>query len=248
MRKSLAIAIRKIDYSETSQILHFLTEDNGTISAIAKGAKRAKSSFDGPLDLYALYEILYIDKGALTLDILTASSLIDSFSGMRRNIQSFSAASYIAEFTGAVVAQGKQIDGYFPLVREILRGLDGGGEPERLTLEFEFAALRLTGFLPRSDQCVVCGKKAREIDTPFFSPRCGGALCVPCSKTAKGFDPLKVRIHHELLQIFSEFSERPHAVRERDIAGGELTAFRKIMNLYISCVMEREPRSMKYLV
>jgi len=44
-----ALLLRCIPYSETSFICHFLTPEHGRISLMAKGARRAKSSFRGAL-------------------------------------------------------------------------------------------------------------------------------------------------------------------------------------------------------
>jgi DNA repair protein RecO len=44
-----ALLLRRIPFSETSLICHFLTPEHGRISLMAKGARRAKSSFRGAL-------------------------------------------------------------------------------------------------------------------------------------------------------------------------------------------------------
>ncbi|MFQ6036643.1 MAG: DNA repair protein RecO, partial [Sedimentisphaerales bacterium] len=49
--KDTAICIRAVDYSETSQIVTFFTRATGKIRAIAKGSKRPKSAFDGPIEI-----------------------------------------------------------------------------------------------------------------------------------------------------------------------------------------------------
>ncbi|MHC4433863.1 MAG: DNA repair protein RecO, partial [Planctomycetota bacterium] len=47
LTKDMAICIRAVDYSETSQIVTLFARDTGKIGAIAKGSKRPKSKFDG---------------------------------------------------------------------------------------------------------------------------------------------------------------------------------------------------------
>ncbi|GAG45812.1 unnamed protein product, partial [marine sediment metagenome] len=46
-----AICLRASDYSETSQVVAFLTRAEGVVRLLAKGAKRAKSKSGGALDL-----------------------------------------------------------------------------------------------------------------------------------------------------------------------------------------------------
>ena len=59
MTKDLGICISAIDYSETSQIVTFFTRETGKISAIAKGSKRPKSAFGGPIEILAYGNIVF---------------------------------------------------------------------------------------------------------------------------------------------------------------------------------------------
>ncbi|HKI61379.1 MAG TPA: recombination protein O N-terminal domain-containing protein, partial [Mariprofundaceae bacterium] len=44
-----ALLLRRIPYSETSLVCHFLTENHGRIVLMARGARRAKSAFRASL-------------------------------------------------------------------------------------------------------------------------------------------------------------------------------------------------------
>jgi len=69
--KDTAICIRAVDYSETSQIVTFFTRATGRISAIAKGSKRPKSKFDGPIELFSCGNIVFSDSNKEKLATLT---------------------------------------------------------------------------------------------------------------------------------------------------------------------------------
>ena len=45
MQRTRAFVLRRVDFSETSQVVHLYTLDGGKVHGIAKGAKRRKSSF-----------------------------------------------------------------------------------------------------------------------------------------------------------------------------------------------------------
>ena len=55
--KSTAIILRLVEFSETSLVVTLLTRDFGKLTAMAKGARRKKSPFEGALDLLAICRI-----------------------------------------------------------------------------------------------------------------------------------------------------------------------------------------------
>ena len=71
LTKDTAICIRAVDYSETSQIVTFFARSAGKISAIAKGSKRPKSAFEGPIEIFSYGKIVYSDSNKEKLATLT---------------------------------------------------------------------------------------------------------------------------------------------------------------------------------
>jgi len=71
LSKDLAICIRAVDFSETSQIVTFFTKATGKISAIAKGSKRRKSAFDGPIEILSFGKIVFSNSTREKLATLT---------------------------------------------------------------------------------------------------------------------------------------------------------------------------------
>ncbi|MHC4100282.1 MAG: DNA repair protein RecO, partial [Planctomycetota bacterium] len=49
-----AICIRRWDYSETSLTVSLFLRNHGVVRGMAKGAKRARGSFEGGIDLLTL--------------------------------------------------------------------------------------------------------------------------------------------------------------------------------------------------
>ena len=58
-----AICIRTIDYSETSQVVTFFARQTGKVPVIAKGAKRQRSSFGGPIEIFSYGGVVFSDSG-----------------------------------------------------------------------------------------------------------------------------------------------------------------------------------------
>ena len=71
LTKDAAICIRAVDYSETSQIVTFFTRAAGKINAIAKGSKRPRSAFDGPIEMFSHGKIVFADSTRERLATLT---------------------------------------------------------------------------------------------------------------------------------------------------------------------------------
>jgi len=89
LTKDTAICIRAVDFSETSQIVTFFARAAGKISAIAKGSKRPKSAFDGPIEIFSYGKIVFADSNKEKLATLTEFESAyggPGFSGLSSNL------------------------------------------------------------------------------------------------------------------------------------------------------------------
>src|ERR687887_2499919 len=69
--KTEAIVLRSIRYGEGDRVLHLYTPHRGRLSAIAKGARKARSRFGGRLEpFFRLDLVLYEGRG----EMLTVTS------------------------------------------------------------------------------------------------------------------------------------------------------------------------------
>ena len=74
-----SIVLRATPFGETSSVVTLLTRDCGKLRALAKGAWRPKSSFDGALDLLSTCQVLVLRKTSGGLDLLTEAFLENRF-------------------------------------------------------------------------------------------------------------------------------------------------------------------------
>ena len=81
------ICLRKLDYSETSQILMLMSHDHGIIRVMAKGAHRrtkaGASRFDGGIDLLDVGQGVFSDDTSRDLALLTDWKLEDGHLNLR---------------------------------------------------------------------------------------------------------------------------------------------------------------------
>src|SRR4030042_2470103 len=97
LKKDKGICIRTTDYSETSQILTFFTADTGKLSLIAKGAKRPKSSFGGPVQLLTAGDMVFSVRGGEKLGTLTEFNPTFFSSALRKKLFALNCALFVAE-------------------------------------------------------------------------------------------------------------------------------------------------------
>ena len=181
-RKTSAIPIRRVDFSESSQIVALFTREYGLVEGIAKGAYRPKSSFQGPFELCVLYEVLFVERRA-GLSLLTESTVLDGFRGVRTRWSRYVAALHVLELVRAVATAGAVESLLFDLAVETLRSVSAARENgiAALRVRFDALALRALGLLAPINACVACGRVWPGGNKPaFFSRHAGGLLCIRC--------------------------------------------------------------------
>ena len=97
LTKDLAICIRAVDYSETSQILTLFTRQAGKISAITKGSKRPKSAFDGPIEVFSHGKIVFSDSNREKLATLTEFEQQPGFTNLANNLFALNCCFFATE-------------------------------------------------------------------------------------------------------------------------------------------------------
>jgi DNA repair protein RecO (recombination protein O) len=72
--KDRAVVLRSIDYQDSSKIVGLLTQENGKVTVIAKGAKSAKSKYAGLLQAGNILEVLFYLKPNREIQVLSDAS------------------------------------------------------------------------------------------------------------------------------------------------------------------------------
>jgi DNA repair protein RecO (recombination protein O) len=178
--KTRAIVIRLVEFSESSCIVTLFTEDFGKIGALAKGARRPKSAFEGALDLLSLVQIVFLHKSSEALDLLTEAKLQRRFRAGQRDLTRLYAGYYIAELLAELTDAGDPHRELFIAADQALLALEQQTSVPEAVLRFELAALREVGHMPSLDQCVACGRAVRTDGRAAFGMTAGGVLCGEC--------------------------------------------------------------------
>jgi DNA repair protein RecO (recombination protein O) len=174
-----ALCLRKVDFSETSQVLTLLTDGLGTVGAIAKGAKREKSSTGGPLDLMCLYNLALYDRSRRgTLSILAQAELVDFFPAAREDFAAFRAAESMRELLLSTEVPAQDGASMLLLAVRAMRAL-GHGDDDRALARFAWGLLRVLGVQPEVNSCVVSGREPSGKVEVTFSLREMGLVSPP---------------------------------------------------------------------
>jgi len=189
-QRETAICLRTADYSETSQVVHFLTRGWGVVRLIAKGAKRPKSAAGGRIDLLGEGELVFIASSRETLGTLVEFAETVSHAELRRDERRLNTALYMLELVAALLAEADPHPEVFDLLHAALLRLGEAGAAAGAVLAwYQWRLLRLVGLLGELDRCVSCGRPVaaggqRTCRDVYFSSGQGGLLCGGCEAAA----------------------------------------------------------------
>jgi DNA repair protein RecO (recombination protein O) len=177
------VTLRRLDYSETSQILVVFTQRYGKVRMIAKGIRRStRKRFATGIDLLEEGDVAFSVRtpGQEALAILTAWRQRSAFSGIRGALPRIHAAEYAAEVVAALTEDWDPHPQLFDTLVRFLEYLAGADEVMAPVVRFQRRLLEAIGSIPRFDVCAACGRPLEPHGPPYFSSREGGLLCPSC--------------------------------------------------------------------
>lgn len=206
LRTDRCICLRRIEYSETSQILALFGRSLGLFRVIAKGAHRrtkaGASKFDGGVDLLDVGEAIMTDPTVRDLATLTEWKLLDGHLELRADLRPIHLALYSAELCGLMLHENDPHPELFDLLQWVLDELSTD-RCEESFVAFQLELLRQTGFLPELNGCVNCGRVIAA-GRVVFSPQQGGVVCGECPPPEGpriGADVRLIRILQTILKL-----------------------------------------------
>ncbi len=187
LTRDRAVCIRTTDYSETSQIVTFFTRVTGKISAIAKGSKRTRSSFDGPIEILSFGDIVFTDPRKDALSTLTEYVQHPLQGGFRKNLLALHSGLFAAELLNRLTHDGDPHILLFDQFLHFVQDLDAQGakDPRRDTIVrlilLQLALLREVGLRPVLSNCTNCKRRfSDDWHQVFFSNMGNGLVCRDC--------------------------------------------------------------------
>ena len=234
-----AVVLRRLDYSETSQIVVLLTREHGQVRAIAKGIKRStKTRFAAAIDLLELGQLVWSTRPDRlgSLSILTEWKQTKGFLGLRDRLERLYAAQYAVEITSELTTELDPHPVIFDALVNLLAESCTLSQPLAMLCGFQRTLLIEIGLMPKMDCCVGCGSTLDlQSDQPaYFSSHEGGLLCRNC-------EPAQVEKR-------AVPSSAARAVATGQITAEIAVAAFDLLNYHISHLMNKEPKLADFVV
>jgi len=188
-----AVVLRTLRYGEADAILALLTPALGRVSAIAKGARSARSRQGGRLQPgVRLHASLAQGRGDLMG--LRSTQVIDAGAGLWMDGYRLRATGCVLEAALRVVPEHEEAEAAFNLVTRALaliaQAPPGTGEPrlDPVVIGTQAKLLAASGLVPHLASCAACGGPP---PLSGFSPPAGGGVCDAClvGSGAERLDP-----------------------------------------------------------
>ena len=173
--KVKGIIINDINYSESSKILHILTEDYGTLGVISKGCRNLKSKLRST-SIKFTYGYFYISYKENSLSTLLEVDVLNEFKNIKTNLTKIGYSSYLMDFAGQVIKESNSPD-IFRILEAALLKIEDGLSPDIITNIVELKYLSFLGVMPVLDRCSKCGETKNIIT---INSDAGGLLCENC--------------------------------------------------------------------
>lgn len=245
------LVLRTVDLKESDRLLTIFTEEKGIVTALARGARSLKSRKMSATQQFCYSSFVLYEQGEKYQ--IKECSLIESFFGIRNNIEGLALAAYIVEVLNDVGIEDKEVD----LLRLALNSLYAISEEkyalDKIKAVFEMRSVSILGFMPEILSCRRCGKKEGDF---FFDIMAGATECFECHKKAEAAHETLAEEHEgHIVSIISEGAKDAmcyavYAPLEKvfsfNISDEDMRLFSKAAERYIVNHLERSYKSLEF--
>lgn len=177
------IILKTYSLSEADKIVLFLTEKQGLIRGVAKGAKRLKSRFGGSLEPFTVVHVSYFQKEERELVSIGQIDLVKSYFEIVCEPQILEKFSYLVDLLVEFAPPHDPNENLYRMLRVCLENAASSPEYlENIILYFEFWLLRLGGYLPNWSRCDSCKKEISANENAFLQTDFH-LFCASCRKS-----------------------------------------------------------------
>lgn len=178
--KVTGIVMRYANYKDYDRIITLFTLQHGKITALARGARRPKSTLLNASEQFCMAEYVLIQRKDRY--IITSSTILDSFYDIRSDIDSYYAASYFSAVCQAIIQEEQPEEELYSIFAKLLAYLSHSDTNKFVNLIIALCILiDTTGFRPEINFCGRCGESLKE-DEVYYNVETGVFTCRSCKK------------------------------------------------------------------
>ena len=241
LRKDKAVCLRRSDFSETSQVILFFARQTGKFGAIAKGSKRPKSSFDGPIEIFAFGDIVFAPPKAGNLATLTEFVPRPLFFHSQATLFVLNCTLFATELVEAFTEEYDPHEELFDTLVEFLADIqhvDNEVQALGLLVLFQLTLLREIGSQPVLSECVNCSRIFDNWNEIYFCSSANGLVCQDCEQAFTD----KLKLSRPCTAVLADLKLIGKANRK------VLREIERVLIYHFSELMHRPPKMAKYFL
>ena len=242
------VCLRRVDYSNTSQVATFLTLRAGQLPFMCKGIRRSpKRGIGQGMELGARYRLTFFKRRSSNLYTLADHHMLDAYYGTRMALERILCSYYAIELMRNFTVENDPCRRLYHLLGGSLERFERGQALGLSVLFLEIECLRNHGMLPTFDLCAECGEDFPADARLSFSASHAGPLCPAC---AQGEDSrgasLPVRAQR-LISLASLCEYPAEEAGDLSLPPKEIVACSRLLRFHMRYLLGKELKMWKYL-
>ncbi len=216
------IILKTYSLAEADKIVVLLTQNEGLVRGVAKGAKRLKSRFGGGLEPFSVINLTYFQKEERELVSISHIELIKSYFQSASNPLFLQKFAYLVDLLAEFAPPHDPNEKLYRMTKVCLETAAQIPESlESIALYFELWVLRLGGYLPDWKECNYCSRELHS-DSKAGLQINFHLVCQQCQKNRKDWD-----ISPQQRQIFNA-AQKVSPINFVDFAKNQVDDVREI--------------------
>lgn len=240
--KTEAVTLRISPFSNTSQIVTWLTPDYGKIATVIKGALRPKRDSAGQYDLGYRCELLFYEYAHNGLHTFKECTALDNRRLCRGDWRRTAVVSYLCRLAIDATPDGAHIPELYHLTDNAITTLTQTPPPhDILILWFELRLLELLGISPHLRHCTLCKDHLPADAGALFSAELGGVVCEQCTTCRR--ESAAIKLTPDLLALLRRWQRSASfaPLRSVTLADSQRDTLCKTLRHFLSRHLETAP-------
>lgn len=175
---SEGIVLKAWTAREDDLLAEILTPDYGRLVGLARHGRKSRKRFGTVLESFNLIRVRFQSREGVSF--LKEAVLEKPWPRLTKSLDRILAAFYLIEIVRKAVHERSPEARIYELLKESLNSLNAGNPSSEVLQSFDTQFLKMSGYDPYLDKCLLCGRLREEGGRFFFVFRQGGVYCPDC--------------------------------------------------------------------